>query len=434
MDLDMRTLLLLSSLLNATFTLYLFIVWVNHKDDFNGILLFVLGMAAITLGTLGLGYQGIIPPFFSIVVSNTFNIGGLVLIYISLRQFFGLKTSRFLSICLFFIPAVSFVEQFIFGIIVPNFMVRMFSIAILMAIPLGLITIMLIKFRKKTSLPGILLTITFIVQFLLFLIRIPVTLTATAIGSILNMGDFYVISMVILTLTSCAWPIGFTLLISFQLHEREQIRSREKTILLQELYHRTKNNMQVIRSMLMLQAAKYSNEQIQELVQDTGNRIQTMALVHQMLYQSKDLSNINVKDYIGQLSEQIFQSYQDSSHKISFVLKIEEISLLIDTAIPLGLVLNELISNSLKYAFPGEQKGKITIKISRKSSKKIELYFFDNGVGVSDEFDFSKQKTLGIKMIKGIVEQQMDGVVRFEKTKGLTCHIEFSDTLYEERI
>ncbi|MCK5684243.1 histidine kinase, partial [bacterium] len=217
---------------------------------------------------------------------------------------------------------------------------------------------------------------------------------------------------------------------------KEQIKTnlKEKETLLQELYHRTKNNMQVIRSMLMLHAAKYSNEQIQELVQDTGNRIQTMSLVHQMLYQSKDLSNINVKDYVEGLSRQIFQSYQTSFQKISLVFEIEEISLLIDTAIPLGLVLNELISNSLKYGFPGERKGGITIKISRKNSEKINLYFSDDGVGVLDEFDFENQKTLGISMIKGIVEQQMDGVVKFEKTNGLICHIEISDTLYEARI
>ncbi len=108
--------------------------------------------------------------------------------------------------------------------------------------------------------------------------------------------------------------------------------------------------MQIIRSMLMLQAAEYSNKQIQ--VQDTGNRIQAMALVHQMLYKSENLSKINVKDYVEELSSLIFQNFQTSSQKVSLVLEIEEFALLIDTAIPLGLVLNELMSNSLKHAFP----------------------------------------------------------------------------------
>ncbi len=216
----------------------------------------------------------------------------------------------------------------------------------------------------------------------------------------------------------------------------EQIKAslKEKETLLQELYHRTKNNMQVIQSMLKLHALKSSNDQVQELVKDTENRIQAMALVHQMLYQSKDLSHINAHDYVDKLSSLIIQSFDNQSQKISLTLDIENITILIDTAIPLGLVLNELMSNSLKHAFPDQDQGEVSISIFRKEPNKICLTFSDNGIGVPDEFDFRKQETLGFEMITGIAENQMNGTVRLDTTEGFTCHIEFSGTLYEKRV
>ncbi len=216
----------------------------------------------------------------------------------------------------------------------------------------------------------------------------------------------------------------------------EQIKAslREKETLLQELYHRTKNNMQVIHSLLFQNAKKCFSSGVQELVKNMEHKIQTMSLVHQMLYQSKDLSYIDAGEYVKRLTSLILQSYDLSPQKVRFVLDIEKVSLLIDTAIPLGLVLNELISNSLENAFPGERKGVIKICISRNESGKISLTVSDNGIGVPEEFDFRNQEMLGLKMITGIVEKQMDGSIKFKITEGLTCKIEFSDTLYKKRV
>ena len=186
--------------------------------------------------------------------------------------------------------------------------------------------------------------------------------------------------------------------------------------------------------MLFQNARRYSSSDVQGLVKNIETKIQAMSLVHQMLYQSKDLSNINVNDYVTRLTTLIMQSYDISSQNVLLELDIEDISLLIDTAIPVGLVLNELISNSLDYAFPGERKGKIKICISRKDKSKIGLIVSDNGIGVPKEFDFRHQETLGLKMITGIVEKQMDGSIEFDTSSGLTCIIEFSDALYSKRI
>ena len=191
--------------------------------------------------------------------------------------------------------------------------------------------------------------------------------------------------------------------------------------------------MMVIHSMMMLSSKKYSDSKVDELVKETGSRIQAMAIVHKKLYQSKDLSHINVNEYLEELGNLLIQTYNTSPGNVSLVLEIENISILIDTAIPLGLVLNELMSNTLKYAFPEGEKGEIKIKLFKKDSGGFKFIFSDNGIGVSHTFDF-KQQTLGFKMILGIAEQQMGGKVNFKNTEGLTCHIDFAETAYQARV
>ncbi|MCP4133060.1 MAG: hypothetical protein GY754_18990 [bacterium] len=208
----------------------------------------------------------------------------------------------------------------------------------------------------------------------------------------------------------------------------------EKKILLRELYHRTKNNMQVIRSMLSLQAEGTKNELVQKIFRDTENRIQTMALVHQKLYQSQDLSQINLKNYFFDLAQMVMHSYGVMSERVSLILEIEDIFVLIDTAIPCGLVLNELLSNVCKHAFPGSMKGEISIRVSGTKQGEINLFFSDNGVGVSKDFDFRKQKTLGLQTILAICEHQLQGKVIFETKQGVGYHIRLNDSLYTNRM
>lgn len=135
--------------------------------------------------------------------------------------------------------------------------------------------------------------------------------------------------------------------------------------------------------MLRLQAARTpDNEQVQKLVHDTENKILAISLVHQKLYQSRDLSRINLHEYIDELAHLIMQRYASSSQHISLTLEIEHIGVLLDTAIPCGLILNELLSNTLQHAFPGGQEGEISITLCRNDAGNLELSFSDNGVGV----------------------------------------------------
>ncbi|MCP4353127.1 MAG: hypothetical protein GY795_47355 [Desulfobacterales bacterium] len=207
---------------------------------------------------------------------------------------------------------------------------------------------------------------------------------------------------------------------------------REKEVLLREIYHRTKNNMEVISSILALQSEKLEDYQVKKIFKDTENRIRSMALVHQKLYQSKNLSNINLKDYINDLAELLLKSY--NAEKISCIPEANNIFVLIDIAIPCGLILNELIANSLKYAFPADSQGEIKIVLNRTDNNEIFIRFSDNGIGFPKNFDFKNSDTLRIRMVISIVEHQLGGTVDFETNNGMVCQIKFKDDLYSERV
>ena len=204
----------------------------------------------------------------------------------------------------------------------------------------------------------------------------------------------------------------------------------EKEVLLRELYHRSKNNMQVIHSMLRLQSSQSDNEEVKNVLLEAGNKIMSMALVHQKLYQAKNLSFISMSEYLTELSGLISKSYIIQNKKISFYSKIDEIRISIDAAIPLRLVISELLSNSLKYAFPDENEGSIQISAILDEESVVKLVYTDDGIGVPEGFDFRNQNTLGLKIIFSIVENQLQGKINFINKGGIRCEIVFNNTLY----
>ena len=209
---------------------------------------------------------------------------------------------------------------------------------------------------------------------------------------------------------------------------------KEKDVLLRELYHRTKNNMQVISSLLALKADLINEESAKNILNEMGARIRAIALIHQKLYQSKNLSRIDLKEYITDLATLLTNSYRTTSGKISLILELESVNVLIDTAIPCGLVINELITNSLKYAFPGDIEGKITIKLHQSKDGVIVLEIADNGIGIQEDKDLLNSGSLGIQLIKSITEFQLLGEIDFQTKNGVSCTISLKDILYEERV
>lgn len=181
----------------------------------------------------------------------------------------------------------------------------------------------------------------------------------------------------------------------------------EKEVLLSEIHHRVKNNLQVISSMLRLQSKFVGDRDVNitDILNDSRSRIKSMALIHEKLYMSHDFSNVNIKDYIITIADELLRTYSVDSDIIRLNVEIEDIELTIDTAIPLGLILNELITNSIKYAFPDGRGGEITIFLRKSHNEMLNFVYRDSGTGMPDNMELEKPKTLGIHLIKTFIKQ-----------------------------
>ena len=207
-----------------------------------------------------------------------------------------------------------------------------------------------------------------------------------------------------------------------------------QTALIQEIYHRTKNNMAVISAMLSMQSRHSDNEFVKSTFKEIKNKIQAMSLVHQKLYKAKDLSNINLKDYIEDLANLIMQSYGVLSEKITMKFDLQDVKISIDSAVPLGLIINELVSNIFKHAFPNRQEGEIFIRLFKEEDETINLELIDNGIGFPQNFDPRKDGSMGFASVFSIVENQLKGEISVKSENGLKWHIKIKDDKKKERI
>ncbi|MGD2244938.1 MAG: PAS domain S-box protein [Candidatus Aminicenantes bacterium] len=200
----------------------------------------------------------------------------------------------------------------------------------------------------------------------------------------------------------------------------EQIKAslKEKEILLQEVHHRVKNNMQIISSLLNLQSRHVKDKESLGLFKSSQNRVKSMALIHERLYQSKDFTRIDVADYVQNLTNHLFITYGINKDTIKLKMNIKDIFLDINNAIPCALIINELVSNSLKHAFPNGKKGEIQISMRPLSKDEIELVVGDNGVGMPEDANLKNTKSLGLYLVNMLAKDQLHGEIKLDKTKG----------------
>ncbi|NDP26941.1 MAG: sensor histidine kinase [Flavobacterium sp.] len=184
-------------------------------------------------------------------------------------------------------------------------------------------------------------------------------------------------------------------------------KNAENELLLKEIHHRVKNNLEVVSSLLALQSAQIDNPNTKEAITEGQNRINSIGIVHQKLYQGANLGTIEMKDYFLSLSESILYSYGEKE-RINLKLIMEKLDLEIDTAIPLGLIINELMTNTIKYAFPNGEKGTITIKLEKQNNTILHLEVADNGIGKSN---FTKGTGFGGQLIS-LLTQQLNGTMK----------------------
>ena len=201
----------------------------------------------------------------------------------------------------------------------------------------------------------------------------------------------------------------------------------EKETLLKEIHHRVKNNLQIISSLIRLRSNSSKNLEIKNIYNGIEGRISAIALIHEKLYDSDKYSVINFGDYINNLIYNIFNSYDIENNRVHFIKKFDCIDMNIDTVIPCGLIINELVSNCLKHAFPKGKGGKIKISLTRINEKNIEMIVEDNGVGLPSDFDLTNLNSLGLQLVKNLVETQLQGQIDIFRRNGTKFRIRLKE-------
>jgi len=207
----------------------------------------------------------------------------------------------------------------------------------------------------------------------------------------------------------------------------------EKEVLIREIHHRVKNNMQIISSLLNLQKQYVNDEEAVNVLKESQNRVKSMAMIHEKLYKSRNFSEINFADYIRSLVSDLFYSYGVDSNRVKTIILLEEVMMGLETAIPCGLIVSELVTNTLKYAFPHQEKGEFKIELHSDSDGFYDLIISDDGVGMPENINFDETDTLGLQLVNSLVNQ-LEGTIELSRDKGTKFNIKFKELEYKERM
>ena len=180
---------------------------------------------------------------------------------------------------------------------------------------------------------------------------------------------------------------------------------QQRETMLREIHHRVKNNMQVMSSLLSLQSRLASHSETRRMLEENQNRIQSMALLHEILYQSQDLALVDFSKYLLRMVDCLFRSYGVSSQQILLYTELDPIKLELDDALPAGLLISEVVSNSLKHGFPAGRPGEVRIRMRRQSAATISLTLSDTGVGLPPNVDWANSRSLGLRLVRALAEQ-----------------------------
>jgi len=207
---------------------------------------------------------------------------------------------------------------------------------------------------------------------------------------------------------------------------------QEKETLIKEVHHRVKNNLQTVSSLLSLQSRTIADKKIQNLIKSSQNRVISMAMVHEMLYMRDDITKIEYKTYINELINYLIKSVKGAESKVKVIVDVPEMELGIDTAIPLGLLINETMTNALKYGIKNDDEGEIRIAMKQEADQSYILTMGDNGIGFSEKVTFETSKSLGLKLIHNLAKQLKGTITRDTTRKGTNYILKFREIGHDE--
>jgi two-component sensor histidine kinase len=207
--------------------------------------------------------------------------------------------------------------------------------------------------------------------------------------------------------------------------ERQTELLEQRETMLREIHHRVKNNMQVMSSLLSLQSRVALNPETSRMLEENQNRIQSMALLHEILYQSEDLAVVDFSKYVRRMVDHLFRSYGVNNGQIQLNIELDPVGLDLDDALPCGLLISEVISNSLKHAFPEGRKGEVGIVVRRSSEGAVALALRDNGVGFPYDLDWTTSPTLGLRLVRAL-SQQLRANLEVRSQRGVVVNLAFA--------
>ena len=202
----------------------------------------------------------------------------------------------------------------------------------------------------------------------------------------------------------------------------------QKELLVKEIHHRVKNNLMVISILLNLQSRYIKDKKALSMFRESQNRAKSMALIHERLYRSTDLKSIDFGDYIRTLAMDLYRTYVTEPERVKIDMNVENIMIDINTAIPLGLIINELLSNSMKHAFPGKKEGEINLEFGIKDDEHF-LIIHDDGIGFPSDVDYKNTSSLGLQLVNTLT-RQINGEIELDATNGTKFIIKFKEMEY----
>ncbi|MBF0344775.1 MAG: response regulator [Nitrospirae bacterium] len=223
--------------------------------------------------------------------------------------------------------------------------------------------------------------------------------------------------------------------INERLKAEERLRHslREKEVLMREIHHRVKNNLQIISSLLDLQTRYIKGKESLEMFKDSQRRLKAMALIHEKLYQSDNMEKIDFAKYVENLLNHLYSASCLNTARVSLKTNIDECYIGVDTAVPCGLIINEIVSNSLKHAFPADAEGSITVELKAEANEIYTLTISDTGIGIPPNIDLKNAETLGLRLVNALALEQLEGSIQCEAGVGTKFKVTFGELKYSKR-